>query len=133
MAGYSGTPLPRKLGIKPGSRLLLLRAPADFSIADPSDGVAAHRRPTADPYDTILLFCRSQADVRQGFPAAARRLTVPGALWICWPKKASGIQTDLGENDVRAIGLDAGLVDVKVCAVDEIWSGLKFVRRLADR
>jgi hypothetical protein len=114
MAGYSGTPLPKKLGIKPGSRLLYVSAPSDFAIPDLPEGVAEQRRATADPYDTILLFCMSQADVRKRFQPAAARLTVPGALWICWPKKASGIQTDLGENDVRAIGLDFGLVDDKV-------------------
>jgi hypothetical protein len=133
MAGYSQTPLPRKLGIKPHSRLLLLRAPAGFAIDDLPEGVVVHRRPVSDPYDTILLFCTSQPDVRKGFGPAAERLTVAGGLWLCWPKKASGVTTDLNENDVRAIGLDGGLVDVKVCAVDETWSGLRFVRRLVDR
>jgi hypothetical protein len=133
MAGYSKTPLPRKLGIKPHSQLLLLHAPAGFAIDDLPAGVAVHRRPVGGPYDTILLFCVSQQAVRRGFGPAAHRLTVAGGLWICWPKKASGVTTDLNENDVRAIGLDAGLVDVKVCAVDDTWSGLRFVRRLADR
>ena len=101
MAGYSGTPLPKKLGITPGSRLLYVGAPADFLIPELPDGVAAHRRPSPDPYDTILLFAMSQAEVRKGFEPATARLTVPGGLWVCWPKKASGIKTDLGENDVR--------------------------------
>jgi hypothetical protein len=133
MAGYSAAPLAQKLGIKPHSRLLLSRAPAGFSIPDLPDGVVAKRRPAADPYDTILLFAVTQAELTRAFTAAAGRLTVAGGLWVCWPKKASGLQRDLTETQVRAIGLDAGLVDIKVCAVDETWSGLRFVRRLADR
>jgi hypothetical protein len=133
MAGYSAAPLAQKLGIKPHSRLLLARGPADFSIPDLPEGVVAKRRPTADPYDTILLFAVTQAELTRAFTAAAGRLTVAGGMWVCWPKKASGLQRDLTETQVRAIGLDAGLVDVKVCAVDETWSGLRFVRRLADR
>jgi hypothetical protein len=133
MAGYSAAPLAQKLGIKPHSRLLLSRAPADFSIADLPEGVAAQRRAGTQPYDTILLFAVTQAELTRAFTANAQRLTVAGGLWVCWPKKASGLQRDLTETQVRAIGLDAGLVDVKVCAVDETWSGLRFVRRLADR
>ncbi len=133
MAGYSPAPLAQKLGIKPHSRLLLTRAPAEFAIADLPEGVVARRRPTADPYDTILLFAVTTAELLAAFAGAAKRLTTAGGLWVCWPKKASGLQRDLTETQVRAIGLDAGLVDVKVCAVDEIWSGLRFVRRVADR
>ena len=133
MAGYSPAPLAQKLGIKAHSRLLLTRAPADFTIADLPEGVVAKRRPAADPYDTILLFAVTQADLLRAFAAAAERLTTAGGLWVCWPKKASGLQRDLTETEVRAIGLDAGLVDNKVCAVDDTWSGLRFVRRLADR
>ena len=133
MAGYSATPLSKKLGIKPDSRLLLLRAPAEFRIDDLPGGVTAQRRPTAEPYDTILLFANDQATVDSGFGPAARRLTTAGGLWICWPKKSSGVKTDLTDVAVRATGLAAGLVDVKVCAVDDTWSGLRFVRRLRDR
>jgi hypothetical protein len=133
MAGYSAAPLAQKLGIKPHSRLLLSRAPADFSIPDLPEGVVGKRRPTSDPYDTILLFAVTQAELTRAFTAIAGRLTVAGGMWVCWPKKASGLQRDLTETQVRVIGLDAGLVDVKVCAVDETWSGLRFVRRLADR
>ncbi|HEX4432554.1 MAG TPA: DUF3052 domain-containing protein [Frankiaceae bacterium] len=133
MAGYSPAPLAQKLGIKPHSRLLLTRAPADFSIPDLPEGVTAKHRPAKDPYDTILLFAVTQAELTRSFPSHAERLTVAGGMWVCWPKKASGLQRDLTETQVRAIGLDAGLVDVKVCAVDETWSGLRFVRRLADR
>jgi hypothetical protein len=133
MAGYSQAPLAQKLGIKPHSRLLMTRAPVDFSIPDLPEGVVAKRRPAADPYDTIMLFAITQAELLSTFAKAAQRLTVAGGLWVCWPKKASGLQRDLTETQVRAIGLDSGLVDVKVCAVDDTWSGLRFVRRLADR
>ncbi len=133
MAGYSPAPLAQKLGIKPHSRLLLAGAPAGFTISDLPEGVVAKRRPSPVPYDTILLFAITRADLLRAFESAAARLTTAGGLWICWPKKASGLQRDLTETDVRAIGLDSGLVDNKVCAVDDTWSGLRFVRRLADR
>jgi hypothetical protein len=133
MAGYSPAPLAQKLGIKPHSRLLLSHAPTDFAIPDLPEGVVAKRRPTADPYDTILLFAVTQAELLRAFDSAAERLTTAGGMWVCWPKKASGLQRDLTEPQVRSIGLDSGLVDNKVCAVDETWSGLRFVRRLTDR
>ena len=133
MAGYSRAPLAQKLGIRPHSRLLLSRAPAEFSVADLPEGVVAKRRPATDPYDTILLFAVTQNELVRSFASHAERLTTAGGLWVCWPKKASGLQRDLTETQVRAIGLDGGLVDVKMCAVDETWSGLRFVRRLADR
>jgi hypothetical protein len=133
MSGYSGTPLAKKLGIKANSRLLLLRADPAFTIDDLPEGVTAQRRPTAAPYDTILLFATELSVAAKGFEPAANRLTAAGGLWMCWPKKSSGLQTDLTEADVRMIGLDGGLVDNKVCAVDETWSGLRFVRRLSDR
>src|ERR1700760_1760680 len=126
MAGYSPAPLAQKLGIKPHSRLLFSHAPDGFSLADLPEGVAAQRRPTADPYDTILLFAVTQAELLRAFDSAAKRLTAAGGVWVCWPKKASGLQRDLTEIQVRAIGLDAGLVDNKVCAVDDTWSGLRF-------
>jgi hypothetical protein len=133
MSGYSATPLAKKLGIKANSRLLLLRADPAFTIDDLPEGVIAQRRPTPAPYDTILLFVTDRAVAAKGFEPAAKRLTTAGGLWMCWPKKSSGMQTDITENDVRTIGLDAGLVDNKVCAVDETWSGLRFVRRLSKR
>jgi hypothetical protein len=133
MAGYSPAPLAQKLGIKPHSRLLLAHAPAAFGIADLPEGVVAQRRPTAGPYDTILLFAVTQAELLRRFDTGARRLTTAGGLWVCWPKRTSGLQRDLTETEVRAIGLDSGLVDNKVCAVDDTWSGLRFVRRLPDR
>jgi hypothetical protein len=128
-AGYSGTPLPRKLGVKDGHRVLLVGAPEGFVL----DGVDAHRRAGREPYDVILLFCPDEATLRERFPAAKERLRKNGGLWVCWPKRSSGIRTDLSGNPIRDYGLARGLVDNKVCAVDETWSGLRLVYRLTDR
>ena len=125
-AGYSGTPLPAKLGIKAGSRVLLDGGPADL-------GIDGHVRPGSSPYDVILLFAPDRARLERRWAQQAARLTTAGRLWVCWPKRTSGQQTDLSENDVRDYGLAHGLVDVKVCAVDATWSALAFVRRLVDR
>jgi hypothetical protein len=130
-AGYSGTPLATKLGVKAGSRLLLDSTPEGWSL--PASPVEPHRRPGRDPYDVIVLFCRDRATLDRRFAPLAERLAVAGALWVCWPKKTSGLQSDLGETAVREYGLAGGLVDVKIAAVDATWSGLKFVRRLRDR
>jgi hypothetical protein len=132
-AGYSGTPLPRKLGIKAGHRLLVERAPAGFALAPLPEDVVEHRRARAGPYDVILAFCADQARLEERFDPLVARLSVAGGLWVAWPKKASGVPTDLTEDGVRAVALPAGLVDVKVCSVDATWSGLKLVRRLANR
>lgn len=132
-AGYSGTPLPRKLGIGVGSRVLVDGAPAGFSLGALPDEAALHAKESGDPYDVIVCFCPDLRRLTRRFVQLSRRLTTAGALWICWPKRASGVATDLDENVVRDFGLAEGLVDVKVCAVDEIWSGLKFVVRLRDR
>jgi hypothetical protein len=128
-AGYSGTPLPRKLGVRPDSRVLLDGAPEGFLL----DAAELHRRPGRSPYDVILLFAADRARLLLRWGSLAPRLTTAGRLWVCWPKRSSGLQTDLSENDVRRYGLEMGLVDVKVCAIDETWSGLAFVRRLVDR
>jgi hypothetical protein len=132
-AGYSGTPLFRKLNIRSGDRVLLLGPPADLDLSPLPDGVVVHRRAGRDPYQVIMLFCPDLATLRRGFDRAAARLVTAGGLWVAWPKKASGWRTDLDENVVREVGLAARLVDNKVCAVDHTWSGLRFVRRLADR
>jgi hypothetical protein len=133
VAGYSGTPLVRKLGIVPGSALLLDGAPAGFVIDDlPHDVVASHRSGDG-PYDVILCFCRDRAQLTRRWPVLHARTTPAGALWIAWPKRASGVTTDLDENGVRAHALAHGRVDVKVAAIDETWSGLKNVIRKADR
>jgi hypothetical protein len=132
-AGYSGTPVPAKLGIRAGSRVLLDGAPADLLLDPLPGGVVLHRRAGREPYDVVLLFCADSARLRGRWAALVRRLDTAGRLWVCWPKKSSGVSTDLGEPAVREFGLLGGLVDVKVCAVDATWSGLAFVRRVADR
>lgn len=132
MAGYSGTPLPKKLGLKPGMRAAFVGAPAHYrGLLEPLDDVAVLRRPGRD-MDFVHVFCARQADLGRVY-RARHALAPTGALWVSWPKKSSGMQSDLAESDVRRAGLDAGLVDIKICAVDETWSGLKFVYRVADR
>lgn len=132
-AGYSGTPLHRKLGVKPESRVLLAAAPIGFTVEDMPRSAVVHTRAAGSSYDVVLAFCPDLRRLQQRFSGLAPRLTTGGALWIAWPKKASGVATDLDENVVREIGLEHGLVDVKVIAIDSTWSGLKFVRRLRDR
>jgi hypothetical protein len=133
MAGYSSTPLARKLGITEGASVLLDGAPEAFDLGETAPGAVVHRRPGRAPYDVILCFCPTTARLRARWPALHGRTTPAGALWIAWPKKSSGVPTDLTENIVRDHALSHGRVDVKVCAVDETWSGLKNVIRLADR
>jgi hypothetical protein len=132
-AGYSGTPLPAKLGIAAGTRVLLDGAPPGLPLEPLPAGVTPHRRPGREPYDVVLLFAPGAARLHARWPALAARLTTAGRLWVCWPKKSSGVPTDLTEDVVRGFGLARGLVDVKVCAVDATWSGLAFVRRRKDR
>ena len=133
MSGYSGTPLPRKLGLAPGQRITLVAPPAGFaeSLGPLPEGARLLTR--GDALDFALLFTERRADLEARFAPLAARLVPSGMLWVAWPKQASKRPTDLGGNVVREIGLAAGLVDVKVCAIDDTWSGLKFVRRLADR
>jgi hypothetical protein len=135
MAGYSGTPLPQKLGIKPGSRLALAEAPAGFagSMALPEGVKSSDAVRAKGPFDVIVAFVKSRKDFEQRFPVLKQKLDPNGGLWIAWPKKASKIATDMTEDVVRAVGLPGGLVDNKVCAIDEVWSGLRLVYRLADR
>jgi hypothetical protein len=130
--GYSGKPLAAKLGVRDGSRVLLVGAPDGFDLAAPA-GAVVRSRPGGDSYDVVLVFCPDRAALRRRFAAQLPRLTTAGALWVAWPKRSSGVATDLDENVVRAHGLEVGLVDVKVAAIDQTWSGLKFVRRVADR
>ena len=133
MAGYSGTPLARKLGIVPGSALLLDGAPKGFTIDDLPPDVIASRRSGDGSYDVILCFCRDLAQLARRWPVLHVRTTVAGALWIAWPKRASGVATDLNDNVVRAHVLANGRVDVKVAAIDETWSAMKNVIRKSDR
>jgi len=134
MAGYSGTPLPKKLGIKEASRIALVNAPKGFQseLRDLPDNVQFIKRPTKS-LDIILLFVLNERALARDFAKLAATLVSNGMIWIAWPKKTSGVATDLSEQRVRQIGLDAGLVDVKICAIDDTWSGLKFVYRLKDR
>jgi hypothetical protein len=133
-AGYSGTPLPRKLGIREGSRLLLVHAPDDFATAlGELPPTVESVDPGASDVDVAILFVLDAATVRAEFAALAASLQPAGGLWVAWPKRSSGVATDLDENVVREIGLTDGLVDNKVCAIDATWSGLRFVWRLRDR
>ncbi len=131
-AGYSGTPLIDKLGIKPDARTQFVGAPNDFFTFLGTAPKGA-RTASKGAVDFAMLFARAKADLVKGFPPLRDKLEPNGMLWVAWPKKTSGVDTDLTEGVVRTLGLEFGLVDVKVCAVDDTWSGLKFVRRLKDR
>jgi hypothetical protein len=133
-AGYSGTPLVRKLGIKPGSKLGLIGAPPGFEmlLEGLPDSVGIRRR-LRGPLDVMVAFFTERAELSRRIEALRGTLAADGGLWVAWPKRASGLPTDLTENVVRELGLSAGLVDNKVCAIDEVWSGLRFVYRLEDR
>ena len=134
MAGYSATPLARKLGIAEASRLRIVHPPgviAELEATLPS-GVEVLQRPRS-PVDVVLAFFTSRGQLEQEFAALAAGIVDNGGVWIAWPKRTAGVATDLDENIVREIGLEAGLVDNKVCAIDQTWSGLRFVIRLRDR
>ena len=134
MAGYSGKPLVAKLGIKPDTRIAILRAPKGYDRVLGKLPPRVTRRPSiVGPLDFVQFFTNEKRELERRFAALARSLAPAGMLWISWPKQASGVATDLTEDMIRAIGLAHGLVDVKVAAVDDVWSGLKFVRRLEDR
>lgn len=136
MAGYSGTPLARKLGIKPGSRVVLVQSPVGFEATLdglPDDATVARSLRSRRPWDVMVFFPRSASDLDRRIDNLAARLTPAGGLWIAWPKRASGVATDLGDGVVRARGLVAGLVDNKVCALSEVYSALRFVVRVKDR
>ena len=133
-AGYSGTPLVKKLGIKPGATLGLIGAPEDFdaTLGEIPDGVAVRRR-LQGPLDVIVAFFVDRSALERRLPGLRDALQPAGGLWLAWPKRASGVATDLSETVVRELGLAAGLVDNKVCAIDAVWSGLRLVYRLRDR
>ena len=134
MAGYSGTPLPKKLGIKEGSRIVFVQAPQglekDLGVLPEGATVLRTARP---PLDVVLIFVKSEKELFAQFTYYAERLAPAGRLWIAWPKKTSGVATDLIFENVQRVGLATGLVDNKVCAIDETWSGLQFVIRKKDR
>jgi hypothetical protein len=133
-AGYSGTPLPQKLGIKPDRRLLLLGAPEAFLEVDlgPLDGVTVLRR-ASPPVDVAVAFAVTRDELARRFDSARKALAADGGLWVAYPKKASKVPTELDFDVVQRHGLGMGLVDNKSCAVTEVWSGLRFVVRVADR
>jgi hypothetical protein len=138
MPGYSGTPLPKKLGIKDDFRVALLHVPDDVKTELRDVFAKCHiqritNRSADNDLDFIFLFVKSRAGLELELLPAAKALAPAGMLWISWPKKSSGVATDLTGNVVRQSGLDAGLVDVKVCAVTDVWSGLKFVIPVKNR
>ena len=133
MAGYSGTPLTKKLGIKPGYKCSVSNAPAayfDWLSPIPQDTTFVSK---GKNLDFVHIFVKSRKEFEKGFLASKKSMDINGMLWVSWPKRSSKVATDLDENIIRDFGLTNGLVDVKVCAVDEVWSGLKFVYRLEDR
>jgi hypothetical protein len=134
VAGYSSTPLVKKLGIREGARVALLRAPATFATTLGALPAGATLAPAAGwRCDVVLLFVATRAALAADLPSAMRGLAVAGGLWVAWPKRAASVPTDLTEDAVRAAGLAVGLVDNKVCAIDDTWSGLRFVVRVAER
>jgi hypothetical protein len=134
-AGYSGTPLHRKLGIKPEMWVLAAGVPAgwDTTVLNPDRSAKVETRPGRTPYDVVVAFAPDLATLERQLTDLLPRISETGRFWVCWPKKASGVTTDLTDNIVRERGLAAGVVDVKVCAVDATWSGLCFMIRLQDR
>ncbi len=136
MAGYSGTPLPKKLGIKDGHRVAFLSAPEGFegSLSPmPLVTAVAHSLRGTAAFDVIVFFTKRRYELERRFTTLAGRLTPAGGLWIAWPKRASKVPTDMTEDVVREVALPAGLVDNKVCAIDEVWSGLRVVHRRENR
>jgi hypothetical protein len=134
MAGYSGTPLIQKIGIKSGHRVVLRNHPASFvkDLGKFPDGAESSER-LSGKANVVVYFTQRLAELEKDFSRLSAALLPDGMLWISWPKKASGRPTDLTENVVRRVGLASGLVDVKICAIDDTWSGLKFVIRVKDR
>jgi hypothetical protein len=133
-SGYSGTPLPKKLGIREGSRVAVVSAPDGFTrVLGPLPAGVDLRTDARGRCDVVVFFVTRRAELARRFPSFVRALETDGGLWVSWPKKTSGVATDLVFDAVQKVGLDAGLVDNKVCAIDGTWSGLRFVRRLSDR
>jgi hypothetical protein len=131
--GYAGKPLAAKLGIKPEHTVLVDNAPDGFAIDGLPAGTTVVRRTGRTPYPVVLIFCPDRARLVRRLPVLLARTETAGMIWIAWPKRSSGVPTDLDENGIRELALPLGIVDVKVCAIDAIWSGLKLVRRKANR
>jgi len=138
MAGYSGTPLPQKLGIKEGHRVALVSSPTGFDLGVLPTGAMlqkglAGRGKTPSPLDVIVTFVKKRADLVAQIAACRPRMAQNAGLWIAWPKKSSGVATDIVEGTIREVALPTGLVDNKVCAIDDTWSGLRLVIRRENR
>jgi len=127
VAGYSGTPLERKLGIAPGARVLVVGAPDGFEVPGAGEVV------TGPPVDVALVFVTARAELERHWPKVTKALVANGGFWVAWPKKAAKVPTDMTEDVVREVALPRGLVDNKVCAIDEVWSGLRLVVRKENR
>jgi hypothetical protein len=134
VVGYSGTPLPKKLGVKPQTTLVLLGAPSDFAatLGELPEGVRTRTRASGFA-EVVVAFFTDRSKLERRLEPLARLIYPDGGLWIAWPKRSSGVATDVTEDVVRALALAGGLVDNKVCAIDEIWSGLRLVYRVRDR
>jgi hypothetical protein len=134
MPGYSGTPLAKKLGIKPGSNLYLLDAPETYSdlIAPIPEGVTIVDEMSKE-VDLVHLFTKSKTELQKSLKSLLRKLKPDGVIWVSWPKKSAKVPTDITEDTIREVALPMGLVDIKVCAVDEVWSGLKLMIRKENR
>ena len=129
-AGYSGTPLAKKLGIKPGSQVLLVGAPDDYeSLLAPLPPGVVFRAQAGEGIDLVQVFVTRRAELEQHLAALRRKLRVDASVWVSWPKKSAKVPTDITEDTIRAVALPLGFVDIKVCAVSEVWSGLKLVVR----
>ena len=132
MTGYSGTPLPKKLGIKEGMTVGIIgESPPGFALEDVPSGTRIHHR--LDPSDIFLIFATTSPAIEDLFHQAMNQIPAEGAIWVAWPKKSSGVATDLTEDTMRDLFLPTGMVDNKVCAIDETWSGLRFVVRKENR
>ena len=134
VVGYSGTPLPKKLGLKDGGTMVMLNAPIGIEkLLVPLPVGARLAFKLAGSNDLVVLFCKDLAALEKSLPATSKKLHANGSLWISWPKKTSKLYIDLTEDGIRAVALPTGLVDVKVCAVNEDWSGLKLMVRKEQR
>jgi hypothetical protein len=134
MAGYSGTPLAKKLGIKPGTLLCVVNAPADYAaLLEPLPKNVVIAREVTDGLDLVHVFVKRRSELIEFINIYKNKIKQNGAIWVSWPKKAARIATDVTEDTVREVALPLGLVDIKVCAVDEVWSGLKLVIRKENR
>ena len=133
-AGYSGTPLAKKLGIKTGHTVAVINEPEDFRpLLEPLPDDVAFRDSLRGNANLVIAFFTERSKLQARLPALAKAIYPDAGLWLAWPKKASGVATDITGNDIRALGLAAGVVDIKVCAIDETWSGHRFAHRIGNR